>query len=249
MNRFRPAVAVAALLALPIAAGWVFLPAPGGRVEGEPEPDVFESELEPYDWNAVSEGDWVEHEVSTASPLDESSRVRTRMACVKVAGGTAWVESRDHLVARFFPGCTVLCEVERSTGRIARAWWGAAGSVGEPVEVRRAQKTSGRGGVDRYGIGEAATLAVAGFTLPCTRMTLRERLPGGDWSSQSAVWLAPKIPFPRRACVAAGNDQVAWTGAPGRGGVAWEEFAGLSVRMTSEVVAWGQDAKPSLRAK
>ncbi|MCE9584957.1 MAG: hypothetical protein K8T20_20895 [Planctomycetes bacterium] len=248
MSHFRPAAIVAAVLALPLAAAWAFLrPPPGNtRVEPETEPDVFESELEAYNWGAISAGDWVEHEVATSSRLDESWRVRTRLACVGIEGGTAWVEARDHLVARFFPGSVLLLEVERASGRIDRAWWGPPGSRGEPVEVRRLPGVPGSSGIVRRGRGEAAMMSVAGFAFPCTRLTLQERSAGGEWSSHSSVWLAPGIPFPRRACMGAGNDQVAWEGSPGAGGVAWEEYSGLTVRMTSQVVAWGRDAKWSL---
>jgi hypothetical protein len=138
--------AIAAALAFPlVAAAWILwrplqeeLP-----LERLPEPDVFESELEPYDWAGIGAGDWVEHDVASASPLDVSMRVRTRLACVGIDGGTAWVEERDHNVARFFPGASVLCEVERTSGRIARAWWGVPGRATKAVEVRRVGSGAG----------------------------------------------------------------------------------------------------------
>ncbi|MEK7465978.1 MAG: hypothetical protein AAB074_01070 [Planctomycetota bacterium] len=244
-------LAIAAALALPIAAAaWILFRAPQdelqlGRI---PEPDVFESELEPYDWGRIAPGDWVEHEVASASPLDVSMRVGTRLACVGFDGRRAWVEQRDHNVARFFPGASVLCEVERGTGRIARAWWGGPGRATKAVEVRRVTPSAGPPGFERRARADAATLALAGLAIPCSRTLIQERPSGGVWSSRSAVWLAPEIPFPRRVTIAATDSSVSWEGTQAHGGVAREEYSGLTVRMTTEVTAWGRDAKRTLRA-
>ncbi|KAF0245879.1 MAG: hypothetical protein FD180_1238 [Planctomycetota bacterium] len=243
--------AIATALALPLAAAaWILFRPPPEDVPLErlPEPDVFETELEPYDWGRIAAGDWVEHEVATASPLDVSTRVRTRLACVGIEGSTVWVEERDHNVARFFPGASVLCEVERASGRIVRAWWGGPGRTTKPVEVRRVITSAGPPGFERRARVDGATLAVAGLALPCSRALIMERAPGGLWSSRSAVWLAQQIPFPRRATVAAADERVAWEGGRARGGVAREEYSGLTVRMTTEVAAWGKDARRTLQA-
>jgi hypothetical protein len=210
---------------------------------------MFETEMEPYDWSAISAGDWVEFDVASSSPLDTSFHVRTRLACVAVDGRTAWVESRDHIVARLFPGHLVLCEIDRASGRIARAWWGAEGSVGKPLEVRRIPTGSGPPGFDRRGRVESATLCFAGRPIGASKVLLQERSTSSPWTSRSAVWLSPEIPFPRRACVAAGDEWVEWEGRAAKGGVAREEFAGLAVRMTTEVSGWGRDAKPRLSRK
>jgi hypothetical protein len=242
-------VAISAALVLPLAAAaWIVLRAPGEEVPMEriPEPDVYESELEPYDWGRIGIGDWVEHDVATASPMDVSTRVRTRLACVGIEGGTAWVEERDHNVARFFPGASVLCEVERASGRISRAWWGGPGRMTKPVEVRRVPRSSGPPGFERRARVDDATLAFGGLALPCSRTLIMERALGGNWSARSAVWLAPGIPFPRRATVAAADELVTWEGGRARGGVAREEYSGLTVRMTTELAAWGRDAKRTL---
>ncbi len=247
--RLSPAAAILAIagaLALPVAiAAWIFL---GPEVEETPngfrvEPDVFEAELERYDWAEIRPGDWVEHDVATTSDVVENFRVRTRLSCVGLEGGTAWVEARDHLVARFFPGSSVLCEVERGSGRIARAWWGGPGRATKPVEVRRVTSGSGVPGFERRARTDGATLAVSGVDLPCMRAVLQDRPAGGAWSTRSTVWLSREVPFPRSANTSSAEDQMVWVGAPARGGVAREEFRGLTVRMTTVLAAWGRDAK------
>lgn len=238
-------LAIAGSLALPAAlAGWILL---GPEVDETPngfrvEPDLFEAELERYDWGEIRAGDWVEHDVSTVSDVVPNFRVRTRLACVGMEGRTAWVEMRDHLVARFFPGASVLCEVEKSSGRIARAWWGGPGRATREVEVRRLKSAAGLPGFERRGRTDEATLSVSGVELPCVRSVLQDRSAGGAWSTRSTVWLSREVPFPRSASTASGEDAVAWAGAPVHGGVAREEFRGITVRMTTELAAWGRNA-------
>lgn len=249
LSRRSSALAIAVSALCPTAAAaWILL-APVEPLERQPEPDMFETEMEPYDWSAIAAGDWVEYDVATSSPLDASTRVRTRLACVAVEGRTAWVETRDHIVARLFPGAVVLCEVDRSSGRIARAWWGQEGSAGRPLEVRRIPSGSGPPGFDRRGRSECACLAVAGRPIRACRIVLQERSTTTPWSSRSAVWLSPDVPFPRRACVAAADEWVEWEGRPARGGVAREEYSGLAIRMTTAVAGWGHDAAARLRRK
>jgi hypothetical protein len=239
-------LAVAVVLAFPLGgAGWIALrpPADEGPLERRLEPDVFETELEPYDWGAIQAGDWVEYDVATASRLDTPTRVRTRLACVGIEDGTAWVESRDHIVSRLFPGTVVLCRVERASGRISAAWWGPSGGQARSIEVRRLPLGTVGPGIDRRGRVQEATLSVGGRAIPATRTLLDERGGDGAWWFRMSVWLSPEIPFPRRACVAAGDQYVSWEGSVPRGGVAREEYSGLTVRMTTEVVAWGTGAK------
>ncbi|MCC6742131.1 MAG: hypothetical protein IT452_24130 [Planctomycetia bacterium] len=247
LSRTTAALALGAALAFPaLLAAWILLgpeeeELAGGRVL---EPDVFDAELERYDWAVIGEGDWVEHEVATASRLDVSLRVRTRLACVGVEGATAWVEGRDHLVARFFPGTTVLYEVRRDSGRITRAWWAREGRPVRPVLVRRVVTPPvPPSGYRRRARTEGSVLDAGGAVLECVKALVQESADGRDWSTRSTVWLSPEVPFPRGVSMAAPGEEFAWEGKAARGGVVREEYSGMAVRMTTELAAWGRDAR------
>lgn len=247
LSRTTAALAVGAALALPaLLAAWILLgpgeeEMTGGRVL---EPDVFDAELERYDWASIREGDWVEHEVATSSRLDVSLRVRTRLACVGVEGATAWVEGRDHLVARFFPGTTVLYEVRRDSGRITRAWWAREGRAVRPVLVRRVVTPPiAPSGYRRRARTEGCLLEAGGVVLSCVKALVQESADGRDWSTRSTVWLSAEVPFARGVSMAAPGEEIAWEGEAARGGVVREEYSGMAVRMTTELAGWGRDAR------
>lgn len=218
------------------------------EIEAPAEPSVYQHEFQGYDLAALRPGDWIEHEVLTASPFDGGAFVRTRLACVEADERTVWIEGRDHLVARFFPGTIVLYALDRATGVVREAWWGPEGGVGRPVSIDRRVTGSQAAVVEWRGQAIPEDMAFGDRTLGCQRVLCRVRSAGGEFSASSVAWLCPDVPFRRRACLSIDDTKVRWdTPPPAPGGLVRETYSGLTVKMVVRVVAWGKGAVRSLQ--
>lgn len=260
MKRRVPAwaagVALAAALLVPAAIGRALL---AKRPEERPfeleipaRPSVSAYELIAYDVAALRAGDWVEYDNVCSSGLDVSSRIRTRLACVGVDGDAAWIESRDLLLARFYPGTVILMEASRSTGLVKRAWWGAPGGAGSEIAVEAPASAVPRGEALALSRRRAApsleSLETPQGALACelVRYSVKPR-EGEGTTSDARTWFSASVPFPRRVSMTAADDEIDWD-APRtiRGGVVREEYRGVVVRSEMVLTAWGRDARATL---
>ncbi|MBI2922624.1 MAG: hypothetical protein HYY18_16350 [Planctomycetes bacterium] len=214
-------------------------------------PSVDEGDLEAYDVASLVPGQWVEYEIVSASQMTDSSRVRTRLSCVGLEGDTVWIEQVDYLLARLYPGTVLLCSVDRTSGRILRAWWGRPGGAGVEVRVRPRPSGGPVATTSRWGDATPETILHARGELSCELVRVLERpdyLPG--MSSRTMTWMCAEVPFRRRSIQGAGDGDIRWEHPRTiQGGVAREYFSGLTVRMATKVVAWGADARPTLDVK
>jgi hypothetical protein len=207
-----------------------------------------------YDISALKEGEWVEYE-SKSTAAGTTSASKSRWACVKVEGNTAWVETS----AAGYDGWTYLFAVDKGDRKVKKAYAGKSGQDAKEIKVT-ATGTGGTVNNTNYKVRGTVkiskeTLTVKGTAFDCEKQesSTTSTMDGKDYTSKSTSWVSDKVPFrfywdESELNKKDPNVDIKYEGKPSvRGGYVktWSEGSGTTSEMN--LTGWGTDAKMSVK--
>ena len=173
----------------------------------DPPRPVSEAEYDDYDVESMKAGEWTLHETVRESPGDdgkvEKSGYRVRRACVKADKERVWIESSGWPLEAKEADEVGLCEVDRKTRKVLKAWLSEKGAVAKVAEVKPAEgkappeeEERGNGASSEQVVQEK--LKIGTRELSCNVVKLEEFHPDKNFKTiptRTNVWFSIDVPF------------------------------------------------------
>ncbi|MEK7465975.1 MAG: hypothetical protein AAB074_01055 [Planctomycetota bacterium] len=216
--------------------------------------EVFDNAWSECDVAALKGGEWVELEALVEYPGMSVPSKKARNACVKVDADYVWIESS---VAD-----QVTCyQIARKDRRVLKAWKGNAGEEGKELTVKPApvEGPTPAAGSECAGTGKISKekISFGGKDYECEKVEVDQvmKMSGMEIKSRTTTWYSDGYPFKfyidPDAKPAPAKDSIKWEGdGPSKkGGIVKMVTETNGGKSTTQVIATGTDAKPTLKLK
>lgn len=235
-----------------------------------PERTVEESAFDDYDLLLMKSGEWSLQETVTEKPGDEGKPVksgqRERKACVKADKEKVWIEISSWGLEAKKADSVTLCEVDRKSRKVVKAWVSEKGAVATEVKVAESEASTEPDKPKWLSGANSASRAQENVTagkrvVPCDGLKMDWYHPDKDLKTiheSLNVWFSAVVPFRLRL----DDEAVRWKYMiaedvnrdlkVSKALVKWEssgEVEKVKSKETRSVVDFGTDAKPVVKTK
>ncbi|KAF0243402.1 MAG: hypothetical protein FD180_3442 [Planctomycetota bacterium] len=235
-----------------------------------PDRAVDESVFDDYDLESMKSGEFTIQETVIEKPGEDGKAVksghRDRKACVKADKEKVWIEISSWGLEAKKADSVTLCEVDRKSRKVLKAWVSEKGAVGVEAKVEAPEPPAESGKPKWLSGANSASRAQENVTagkrvVPCDGLKMDWYHPDKDLKTiheSLNVWFSAAVPFRLRL----DDEAVRWKYMiaedvnrdlkVSKALVKWDssgEVEKVKSKETRSVVDFGTDAKPVVKTK